>query len=134
MSVSYIKVLLIEDNPVHTRLIEKLLAKASGNDFDVTSADRLSVGLENLAEGEFDVVLLDLVLPDSQELETLFRIKAEAPDLPVIILTATDDMTLATKAIEEGAKAYLVKAQINNTLLERTIDYALQDTQAESTE
>ena len=65
MSVSYIKVLLIEDNPVHTRLIEKLLAKASGNDFDVTSADRLSVGLENLAEGEFDVVLLDLVLPDS---------------------------------------------------------------------
>lgn len=134
MSVSYIKVLLIEDNPVHTRLIEKLLAKVSGNDFDVTSADRLSVGLENLAEGEFDVVLLDLVLPDSQELETLFRIKAEAPDLPVIILTATDDMTLATKAVEQGAQAYLVKAQINNTLLERTIDNALQHKQAKSAE
>ena len=56
MSVSYIKVLLIEDNPVHTRLIEKLLAKASRNDFDVTSADRLSVGLEDAEDLIADLV------------------------------------------------------------------------------
>lgn len=134
MSVSYIKVLMIEDNPIHTRLIERLLAKASGHEFDVTSADQLSVGLENLVQGKFDVVLLDMVLPDSQEMETLYRVKAEVPDLPIIILTATDDTALAAKAVEEGAQAYLVKAKINCDMLESTIKAALQPTQAESAE
>ena len=134
MSASYIKVLMIEDNPIHTRLIERLLAKANEHEFDVTSADQLSVGLENLAAGGFDVVLLDLVLPDSQELETLFRVRAETPDLPIIVLTAMDDMELATKAVEEGAQAYLVKAKINCEVLESTIETALQGPQTENTE
>ena len=134
MSVSYLKVLLIEDNPIHTRLIERLLAKANGHEFDVTSADQLSEGLVKLAQEEFDVVLLDMVLPDSQGIDTLYRVKAEAPNLPIIILTATDDMTLATQAVEEGAQAYLVKAKINCDMLESTIEAALQRTQSENAE
>jgi DNA-binding NtrC family response regulator len=134
MSVSYIKVLLIEDNPIHTRLIERLLAKASGQEFDVTSVDQLSVGLVKLAQEEFDVVLLDMVLPDSQGIDTLSSVKAEAPNLPIVILTATDDMTLATQAVEEGAQAYLVKAKINCDMLESTIGAALQRAQSENAE
>ena len=127
-------VLLIEDNPIHAKLIEKLLGQATGHAFDLTTEDCLQLGLTQLGKVHFDLVLLDLVLPDSQDLETFFRVRAEAPDIPIVILTATDDTTLAAKAVEEGAQAYLLKSQINSSVLERSIRYALQRKQAQAGE
>ena len=129
-----ISVLLIEDNPIHARLIQNLLDEATGPGFELISADRLSTGLARIDDGGIDVVLLDLVLPDSQELETLERMRAAAPDIPIVILTSLDDVTLAAKAVEAGAQDFLIKTETNSTLLARSIHYAIERTRARSEE
>ncbi len=119
-------VLLVEDNPGDARLIWEMLAEAKGTRFDLQYASRLSAGLERLAAGGIDVVLLDLSLPDSQGLDTFARVQAQAPQVPVIVLTGLDDETLAIKAVREGAQDYLVKGQVDSHLLARAIRYALE--------
>lgn len=125
-----ISVLLIEDNPIHARLIQNLLEESKTSVFDLNSADRLSTGIERLAGGNIDVILLDLVLPDSQELETLERVRAAAPEMPIVILTSLDDVTLAAKAVEEGAQDFLIKTETNSRTLTRSIHYAIERTRA----
>ena len=90
-------VLLIEDNPGDARLIREMLAEGGGDRFKLECADRLSTGLERLAEGGVDIVLLDLGLPDSQGLDTLHKVIAEVPEVPItVVLTGTDDEELAS--------------------------------------
>ena len=125
MPENNISTLLIEDNPIHVRLIQELLSEATNPSFDLVSADSLAKGIGMLSEHEIDVVLLDLVLPDSEELDTFIRLRASNPDVPVVILTSLDDVTLAARAVEVGAQDYLVKAQINSALLVRSIRYAI---------
>jgi glutamate dehydrogenase (NAD(P)+) len=127
-------VLLIEDNPVQTRLIQGLLAEADGPSFELKTAARLDAGLDRLAEGGIDLVLLDLVLPDCEGLETFFRLRSAAPEVPVIVQTGLDDVSLAAKAVESGAQDYLVKGQISGEVLTRAIRYALERARARETE
>jgi glutamate dehydrogenase (NAD(P)+) len=134
MSENGVTILLIEDNPIQTRLIQKLLEEATGPTFEVKTADRLQSGFERLAEGGVDLVLLDLMLPDSEGLETFVRFHAKAPEVPVIVQTGLDDLTLAAKAVESGAQDYLVKGQISGAVLIRSIRYALQRVRAHSAE
>ncbi|MDI3326470.1 Glu/Leu/Phe/Val dehydrogenase dimerization domain-containing protein [Pontibacterium granulatum] len=134
MDSSNIRSLVIEDNAVHARLILSLLAKAEAVSFDVVHVDTLTAGLARLAQGGIDVVLLDLVLPDSQELDTFLRLRKEAPDIPVVILSGLEDINLAARAVESGAQAYLIKGQINSAQLERSIRYAIERTRAQSGE
>ena len=75
MAKHNIAILLVEDNPVYTRLIQKLLAKSESPAYEVISAETLSDAIEILARERIDLVLLDLMLPDSQVLDTFFRIK-----------------------------------------------------------
>lgn len=121
-----IRVLLVEDNPGDARLIREMLSEVREVAFDVQRGDRLSTSLERLAEGGIDVVLLDLSLPDSQGLETFARVSAQAPDVPVVLLTGLDDADLAVKAVREGAQDYLVKGQLDSSLLVRSIRYAVE--------
>lgn len=106
-----INALLIEDSPIHARLIQSLLDDVDGQRFEVDIADRMESGLQRLRQGGVDIVLLDLVLPDSQELASYFRVRAEATDLPVVILTGIDDVTLAARAVEAGAQNFMVKTK-----------------------
>lgn len=129
-----ISALLIEDNPIHVRLIQKLLSETTSPSFDLVTADTLARGIGKLEEDEFDVVLLDLILPDSEELETFNRLRAANSDIPVVILTSLDDVTLAARAVESGAQDYLVKAQINSALLVRSIRYAIERSKAQHAE
>ncbi|MFB3765618.1 MAG: response regulator [Methanotrichaceae archaeon] len=124
MSASSIKVLLVEDNPGDARLIEEFLRYAEGATFELDCADRLSEGLKHI-EGK-DAILLDLALPDSAGLDTFRKMRSQAPALPIIVLTGTDDNSLAFEAIHEGAQDYLVKGQINGQLLARSIRYAIE--------
>jgi signal transduction histidine kinase len=121
-----IKVLLIEDNPGDARLIWEMLAQARGARFDLECAERLSSGLERLAQGGIDVLLLDLSLPDSQGLDTLIRVHTPAPEVPIMVLTGLDDEALAVKAMREGAQDYLVKGQVDSNLLLHSIRYAIE--------
>lgn len=125
MPAHAITVLMIEDNPIHARLIQNLM-DSSDLTYDLLTADSLAKGIERLDQGKIDVVLLDLVLPDSAEIATLESVRAAAPDIPIIVLTSLDDVSLATKAVEAGAQDYLIKTDVNSMLLARSIHYAIE--------
>ena len=126
MNKSRLRVLLVEDNPGDARLVRELVAEASGRPFDLEVADCLSGCLARVAQGDVDAVLLDLGLPDSQGLDTFLRVRAEAPEIPIVALTGLDDETVALQAVREGAQDYLVKGAVASALLVRSIRYAVE--------
>ena len=125
MAEQQMRVLLIEDNPADARLIQELLTEALGAALELQTADRLSAGLDRLAQGGIDVVLLDLSLPDSQGLEGINRLRIYCPEVPVVVLTASDSETLGVESVRTGAQDYLVKGQADGRLLSRAIRYAM---------
>jgi len=126
MDNKHIKVLLIEDNPGDARLIGETLAEVKGALFDLECANKLSTGLERLAAGDIDVILLDLSLPDSRTFDTFAKAQAQAPEVPIVVLTGLDDEELAVKAVRGGAQDYLVKGQVDSNLLARAMRYAIE--------
>ena len=131
-----ISVLLVEDNPGDARLIQEALKDAAeidsaGPTFRLTRAERLADGLARLTEGEVDVLLLDLSLPDSHGFETFTRAQARAPGVPIVVLSGLDDHVLAVRAVRQGAQDYLVKGQVDGQLLVRSLRYAVERKQAE---
>ncbi len=119
-------VLLIEDNPGDARLIHFMLWETPGNVFSLDHASELSKGLERLAAGGVDVVLLDLHLPDSKGLNTFLKVYQQVPEIPIILLTGLDDESLAIEAVRRGAQDYLVKDQVEGPGLARAIRYAIE--------
>ncbi len=121
-----LNILLIEDSLSDANLIREMLIEANGTVFDLDRVSRLSQGLERLAQQRFDLVLLDLSLPDSRGFETFVRTKNYVPDLPIIVLTDLDDKALAMEAVREGAQDYLLKGEVSGDLLGRAIRYAIE--------
>lgn len=115
------KVLLVEDDISYAQLVQMTLSRAREALFDVEREGSLSEALNRLREGDIDLVLLDLNLPDSGGIETFFRMSAKAQDIPVILLTGTEDEALALKAVQMGAQAYLVKGEVNGKHLVHSI-------------
>ncbi|UZW57775.1 response regulator [Sphingobium sp. JS3065] len=134
MTQKRIAVLLVEDNPVYSRLIQKLLSRSDNPVFETVLAGTLEQALERLAVGGIDVVLLDLMLPDSTALDTFYRVRAHDLRIPVIVQSAMDDVGLASKAVEGGAEDYLLKDGINSATLIRSIHYAMERTHARGAE
>jgi signal transduction histidine kinase len=93
--------------------------------------DRLAPGLARLAADGIDAVLLDLNLPDSQGLDTFRRTHTQAPAVPIVVLTGLHDEALAVKAVREGAQDYLVKGEVEGSLLVRALRYAMERKRAE---
>ncbi|MEE9204784.1 MAG: diguanylate cyclase, partial [Nitrospirales bacterium] len=131
MSDKPITVLLVEDSPGDARQIREMLAEVRGTSFTVECSDRLTTGLKRLAAGGNDVVLLDLSLPDSHGLDTLAKIRARAPQVPIIALTGLDEEAVAVKALREGAEDCLVKGRLDSNLLVRAIRYAIERKRAD---
>ncbi|HWR57762.1 MAG TPA: HD domain-containing phosphohydrolase, partial [Thermodesulfovibrionales bacterium] len=125
-----VRVLLIEDNPGDARLIEEML-KHSGAEYELQWAERLSTGIELLKANGFDVILLDLGLPDSRVPDTLRKLSAIESKAPVIVLTGLADEAIGAQAVKEGAQDYLIKGQIDKNLLVRSITYAIERRKAE---
>lgn len=126
MSDKPIKVLLIEDNRGDARLIQEFLSEATWKLFEIKVAEKLSEGLKSLSATTFDVVLLDLSLPDSSGLDTLTGIQANSPKTPIVVLTGFDDDILAIEAVRRGAQDFLVKGNFNAELLSRAIRYSIE--------
>mgnify|MGYP001828585015 CR=1 FL=1 len=131
MSESRIRVLLVEDSPGDARLVDRYLSQAEHATFEVERFDRLRKGLDRLRQGGIDVLLLDLTLPDSKGIETFDKAFAEAPDVPIVVMTGIDDTRLALRAVRDGAQDYLVKRQVDTALLVRSIRYAIERKHAE---
>ncbi|KCZ73016.1 putative heme/steroid binding protein [Candidatus Methanoperedens nitroreducens] len=124
--MEHVNVLLIEDNPGDARLIKEMLIEAKNISFDIEWKDRLSSGLERITMGGVDVVLLDLILPDSPRgFDTFTRTQAQAPEVPIVVLTGLDDETFAINAVRRGAQDYLIKGKVDSNLLTRTIRYSI---------
>ncbi len=134
MRDSAVRVLLVEDNPVQARLIQGLLSQSRSPAFEVDLAGSLAAGIERINRGGVDVVLLDLILPDSEEIETFYRFRAHADGTPVVILTGLDDLKLGARAVEGGAHDYLVKGEIDAAALIRSVRYAIERARARSAE
>ena len=128
MSEKKIKVLLIEDNPGDARLIREELA---GHRIEVAHADRLGRGLELLAEGGVDVILLDLSLPDSHGFETFSAASAASCGVPILVLSGVDDEDLALRAVRAGAQDYLPKGAVDGRLLSRALYHAIERKEVE---
>jgi len=122
-----IKVLLVDDDEGDSRLAQQILVKTSQQvKFTVESVDRLSTAIEHLSSDKYDIVLLDLGLPDSQGLETFTALHTQMPLIPIIVLSGMTDETLAIKAVQSGAQDYLIKGQSDGNTLARAICYAIE--------
>ena len=119
-------VLLVEDNPADARLVEMVLQQLTTTRFQVHWVDRLQSAFDKLADTNFDVVLLDLNLPDAWGLETFTQMHQRAPNIAVIVMSGLGDETVALKALQGGAQDYLVKGEITPRSLERSLRYALR--------
>lgn len=131
MSDDTIKVLLVEDNPGDARLLREFLREPGGTAFDLVHVDRLGPALDLIAAEPFAVLLLDLSLPDAQGLKIIGRVRACAPDAPIVIMTGLNDEEVGVKAVEQGAQDYLIKGQVDGQLLVRSLRYAIQRNRAE---
>lgn len=121
-----ISLLLVEDNPADAYLLMEMLEEAEAEQWKIVAAKSLRSTLELLSNSSFAVVLLDLSLPDSKGLNTITRIQTVAPNLPIVVLTGTDDRELALQAIVKGAQDYLVKGKISPDVLVKVIHYAIE--------
>src|SRR5919112_2186878 len=126
MPFDTIRVLLVEDNPGDARLLREVVREAEGAHIQLTHVDTLAKALAKLDADHFDVVMLDLSLPDADGLDTLVRTHAQAPGVPIVVLTGLDDEKLAIRAVREGAQDYLVKGQVTGQLLVRAMRYATE--------
>src|SRR5256886_12993697 len=129
MNAQQIQVLLAGDEPVYANVARELPRAPSH--FKLTRVGRLDEALRTLGAGPFDIVLLDLSLPDRQGLAAYHELHAAAPAMPIVVLTASGDETLAFQAVREGAQDYLVKGEFDGKMLSRAIRYAIERKRAE---
>ncbi len=123
---------LVEDNPGDARLIQEMLRQPPVTPLRVDCLSRLDELLPRLERGSFDILLLDLGLPDSQGLATFDGVHVRAPRMPIIIFSGATDEELAAEAVAHGAQDYLVKGQIDAFLLKRAIRYAIERKRSEN--
>ncbi len=118
------RILLIEDNPGDARLLHAMLCDSS--EFAIITVDRIARGIACLGESKYDLVLLDLSLPDGEGIDSLRQVHYAVRTVPIVVLTGRDDEDLAVSAVREGAQDYLIKGHIDRELLVRVIRYACE--------
>ena len=120
------RVLLVEDNPGDAELVRHHCRSVRGSLCEVETAESLEEGLASYRAQHHDLVFLDLNLPDSRGLETIDAFRAEVADVPLVVLTGTDDLDVAVEAIRRGADDYMVKGELSSEQLTRTLRYAVE--------
>ncbi len=133
MSPATIQVLLVEDSSTDALIVQEELAHTVNSKFAVAHVEQLQEALDRLMAQRFDVVLLDLSLPDSQGFETFVRLHAAAPDLPIVVLSGRADGQVGIQAVQAGAQDYLVKGRLGEDVLPRSIRYAIERQRSERT-
>ncbi|MGZ7044492.1 MAG: response regulator, partial [Methanobacterium sp.] len=119
-----VRILMIEDNHSDVRIIKEMLIDVKEFKFDFKHVESLEQGLESLKNDEFDVLLLDLNLPDTYGIDTFFKAQKSTPNIPIVIFSGAADENVAIEAVHEGAQDYLMKGEVEGRLLARSIFYA----------
>ena len=125
-----LEVLLVEDNPGDADLVCESLCASYPSSFRITQVSRLNDALSRLRDRTYQVVLLDLSLPDARGLHALKQAQSTAGGVPVVVMTGIDDEALALKAVQAGAQDYLVKGQVEPRALARALRHAVERQQA----
>lgn len=120
-----IKILLVEDNQGDAFLIEDHLEEFASFSYELIKVETLSEALCQLNNRSFDVILLDLELPDSSGINTFSNLHNNSPMVPIIILTGLNDKKIGTHAAKAGARAFLVKGKSEGRLLECILQYGV---------
>ena len=131
METAAVRILLVEDSPSDADLLQETLQQTGAGVFVFTWVECLDEAMARFAGDSFDVLLLDLSLPDSSGPETYRRARSGAPNVPIVVLTGESDEEVGLEALREGVQDYLVKDQINGRQLARAIRYAVQRKRAE---
>lgn len=123
---SSLKILIIEDNPGDARLVQEHIKEHSTKKQDTRHVETLQEALEELKETVFDVALLDLGLPDAQNLSGLQELVKHHKELPIVVISGHDDASMGERAVEQGAQNYITKSELTGPLLARMIPYAIR--------
>ena len=126
-----VSVLLVEDSASDAELLLETLRETAGDLFQVTVLERLNEALRQLKTNSFDVLLLDLSLPDSAGMETFRAARAGAPHVPIVLLTGVDDEAVGVEAMRQGIQDYLVKGRADGPQIARAIRYAIERKRSE---
>ena len=140
--ITVLNILLIEDNPGDIRLLQEILREVTTTRCQITPVMTLAAAIEqlsiqerninNIKTSHFDVILLDLSLPDSQGIASFLDLHDRYPQVPIVILTGLDDQNLALSAMQQGAQDYTIKGQVDSNLLLRSIRYAIERERTET--
>ncbi len=126
---NYNNILLIEDNIGDARLVELLLEETDLFDYKIVNATTLEEGVTTMGQSVFDVVLLDLTLPDSRGMETLTEFISHFPEANVIVLTGLKNKEFGVMAVREGAQDYLVKGEFDSDWLAKSLKFSIERNQ-----
>jgi signal transduction histidine kinase len=126
MSAAAVRILLVEDSPSDAHLLQESLAEARPGEFDVTHVDCWAKAGQCLRDKQFEVLLLDLSLPDITGRDTFLRARADAPHLPIVVLTGEANEALGLEAVRHGIQDYLIKGQAYGRQTVRAIRYAIE--------
>jgi len=122
-----VNILLVDDDPLDRRLVEVTLAKSNTSvQYNVETAGTMSEATERLSNGNYDVLLLDLIVPDSSGIDTVQKAQDINSDASILVLTGLDDEEMGLEAIRRGAEDYLIKGNSLEHILIRTIRYSLE--------
>lgn len=125
-SQSLIRVLIVEDDPEFATMLRVILTEAHVGQFDPAIVRSLEEAVTQLKKSEFDILLLDLFLPDSEGHNTFLKILDQIPDTPIVVVTGLDDRAVAIQCVREGAQDYLVKGDLDVNQLVRSLLYAIE--------
>ena len=131
MNPNAVRVLLVEDSPSDALLLRESLSEIDLGGFEFTHVERWTAALECLRQNQFEVLLLDLSLPDVTGRDTFLRARAEAPHLPIVVLTGETNEELGLDAVRHGVQDYLIKGQTYGRYTARAIRYAIERKQVE---
>jgi diguanylate cyclase (GGDEF)-like protein len=119
-------VLLVEDDPAYAEMLREQLAFAWGDAISLRRCESLAEAVRTVHDDQPDCVLLDLRLPDSDGVEAITTLRAAAPEVPIVVLTALADELVGLEAMQAGAQDHLLKADSDGRLVGRTVRYAVE--------
>ena len=126
MDAEHVKVLLVEDNPDYAWMLQTILSRSNLGKFEVQHVENLDTAQQLTCSCDFDIILLDLTLPDSKGFNTFDAMFTLAPHIPIVVMTAINDKALALRAVREGAQDYLEKGEMEANQLIRAMLFALE--------
>jgi len=132
MKPAGIRVLLVEDSASDASLLQESLAEVRPGEVEFTHAESWNEAATFLHQAQFDVLLLDLSLPDVTGRDTFLRARAEVPDLPIVVLTGAANEALGVEAVRHGIQDYLIKNETYGRQTVRAIRYAIERKQVEN--